>query len=161
MKIGQIWIKSEKKRDSKIYILVLLNLTAASYIIDHYILIAQLMNYVGMSGTVLTWFSFYLKDRRFSVLLWCHRDPFLHQLFSPCICFLWGLFSGNIGFLLTVLSFYFYALLLLSVDVVKHFGQLVLFLYTGWIRQRKFITIASLARIFVYFLWMMRGLIEK
>ncbi len=40
--------------------------------IDHNIVIARLKSYVGLTGTVLSWFRPYLKDRRISVRLGTH-----------------------------------------------------------------------------------------
>ncbi len=46
-----------------ILLLVLLDLGAAFYIIDHDILIDRLQNYTGIQGQALRWFRSYLSDR--------------------------------------------------------------------------------------------------
>uniref|UniRef100_A0A3B1K2F9 Reverse transcriptase domain-containing protein n=1 Tax=Astyanax mexicanus TaxID=7994 RepID=A0A3B1K2F9_ASTMX len=51
----------------KISILLLLDLSAAFDTIDHNILIDRLENRVGISGTVLKWFSSYLQGRKYFV----------------------------------------------------------------------------------------------
>lgn len=48
-------------------ILVLLDLTAAFYTIDHDILISRLEHNVGIKGTALKWFRLYLSGRGFRV----------------------------------------------------------------------------------------------
>lgn len=54
--------------DSKEYtVMVLLDLSSAFDNIDHNIMINRLRDLVGMSGSVLKWFSSYLSSRSFSV----------------------------------------------------------------------------------------------
>uniref|UniRef100_A0A8C1UC21 Reverse transcriptase domain-containing protein n=1 Tax=Cyprinus carpio TaxID=7962 RepID=A0A8C1UC21_CYPCA len=50
-------------------ILVLLDLTAAFDTVDHAILLSRLNHYVGIKGTAFQWFSSYLTDRTFSVVI--------------------------------------------------------------------------------------------
>ena len=49
--------------------LVLLDLSAAFDIVDHGILLAQLEQWVGFTGSVLSWFQSYLTDWSFCVQL--------------------------------------------------------------------------------------------
>lgn len=69
-------------------ILVMLDLTAAFDMLDHEILIVHLETYVGMTGTVLRWFSSYLKERKFSVRL--------GNLMSSAANLPWGVPQGSI-----------------------------------------------------------------
>ena len=48
-------------------VLVLLDLTSAFDTVDHSILINRLHNEIGLSGSVLQWFSSYIHDRTFNV----------------------------------------------------------------------------------------------
>ncbi len=50
-------------------VLVLLDLTAAFYTVDHAILVSRLKQYVGIRGTALQWFKLYLANRNFSVMI--------------------------------------------------------------------------------------------
>ncbi len=50
-------------------LLILLDLGAAFYIIDHDILIDRLQNYTGIQGQALRWFRSYLSDRYHFVYL--------------------------------------------------------------------------------------------
>ena len=50
-------------------ILILLDLSAAFDTLDHNILIKRLNSYFGFSGSVLQWFSSYIKDRGQSVVI--------------------------------------------------------------------------------------------
>ena len=50
-------------------ILILLDLSAAFDTLDHNILIKRLHSYFGFSGSVLQWFSSYIKDRGQSVVI--------------------------------------------------------------------------------------------
>ena len=50
-------------------VLVLLDLTAAFDTVDHAVLVSRLEQYVGIRGTALQWFSSYLADRTFSVMI--------------------------------------------------------------------------------------------
>jgi len=48
---------------------VLLDLTAAFDTVDHAILLSRLNHYVGIKGTAFQWFSYYLTNRTFSVVI--------------------------------------------------------------------------------------------
>ncbi len=50
-------------------VLVLLDLTAAFYTVDHAVLVSRLEQYVGICGTALQWFMSYLSNRSFSVMI--------------------------------------------------------------------------------------------
>ncbi len=64
--INDLEINSDSKKSS---VLVLLDLTAAFYTVDHDILIHRLHDSVSLRGSVLNWFSSYLKDRTFHVAI--------------------------------------------------------------------------------------------
>ena len=49
--------------DGKVGILVLLDLSAVFDTVDHSLLIQRLQNEAGVTGTVLSWFMFYLENR--------------------------------------------------------------------------------------------------
>ncbi len=90
-------------------VLVLLDLSAAFDTINHSVLINRLQSWVGPSGTVLKWFQSFLSDSKYVVRL----GEFLSSIASlPCglpqgsilaplyfhyICYLWDLFSENMG----------------------------------------------------------------
>ena len=55
--------------NKNVSVLVLLDLTAAFDTIDHLVLIQRLENWIGLSGTALSWFCSYLTGRNYSVKL--------------------------------------------------------------------------------------------
>lgn len=74
-------------------ILVLLGLTAAFDTMDYNVLVARLLQLVGICGSALDGFRSYLADRTMcvnEVRLCCHlgshKDPFQDHCFSHCIC---------------------------------------------------------------------------
>lgn len=72
-------------------VLVLLDLTSAFDTVNHTILINRLRDLVGMSGSVLDWFSSYISERSFSL-----QTRSCRNLQSCCVEFLralcWDLF---------------------------------------------------------------------
>ena len=50
-------------------VLVLLDLTAAFDTVDHAILVSHLKQYAGIRGTALQWFTSYLANASFSVMI--------------------------------------------------------------------------------------------
>ena len=63
---NDILMTIDSRRDA---ILILLDLSAAFDTLDHNILIKRLNSYFGFSGSVLQWFSSYIKDRGQSVVI--------------------------------------------------------------------------------------------
>ena len=63
---NDILMTIDSRRDR---ILILLDLSAAFDTLDHNILIKRLNSYFGLSGSVLQWFSSYIKDRGQSVVI--------------------------------------------------------------------------------------------
>uniref|UniRef100_A0A669C2J2 Reverse transcriptase domain-containing protein n=1 Tax=Oreochromis niloticus TaxID=8128 RepID=A0A669C2J2_ORENI len=53
----------------KCSVLLMLDLTSAFDTVDHHILLERLKHWVGVSGTALEWFSSYLHNRSFSVVV--------------------------------------------------------------------------------------------
>lgn len=53
----------------KCSVLLMLDLTSAFDTVDHHILLERLKHWVGASGTALEWFSSYLHNRSFSVVV--------------------------------------------------------------------------------------------
>ena len=75
--------------DSKEYtVLVLLDLICFWPLIDHNIMINRLCDLVGMSGSVLKWFSSYLSGRSFSV--------YVNQIISETAELLCGVPQGSV-----------------------------------------------------------------
>ena len=85
--------------DSKDFtVLVLLDLSSAFDTIDHTIMINRLRDLVGMSGSVLKWFSSYLSGRRFSV----HVNQILSETAELSCGIPQGFVLGPILFLLCI-----------------------------------------------------------
>ncbi len=85
-------------------ILILLDLTSAFDTVDHKTLLSRLEYFVGIQGTVLSWFKSYLTNRSFSVRLGNFSSlpaklscgvPQGSILFFLCIYFLWALSNLN------------------------------------------------------------------
>ncbi len=66
------------KADSKSLILILLDLSAAFYMVNHQILLSTLSS-LGITGIPLRWFEYYLTGRSFKVT-WGGEESRAHQL---------------------------------------------------------------------------------
>lgn len=109
----------------KCSVLVLLDLSAAFDTVDHGILLDRLREWVGISGSALSWFASYLKERSFSVAV----GPFKSDS-SPLLCgvpqgsvlapILFTLYMLPLGLLISTfkgISYHFYA-----DDIQLHFS---------------------------------------
>ena len=65
-----------------IFILVLLDLSAAFDTIDHHILLERLRNTMGLSGTVLSWFESYVTGSSLSVIFNCLQSSIFDVQFG-------------------------------------------------------------------------------
>ncbi len=95
--------------------LVLLDLSSAFDMVDHYILMSRLENLLGFQGTVLNWFKSFLTNRMFSVCIGntfstAHLSCGVPQgsILAPTLFFLYFLPLGSI-FSKYGESFYLYA----------------------------------------------------
>ena len=69
----------------KMSVVVLLDLSAAFDTVDHNILLDQLENWVGLSGTTLKWFKSYLNERDYMVWYGIIADYNTIHTLSRCI----------------------------------------------------------------------------
>lgn len=74
-------------------VLVLLDLTAAFDGMDHSVLLSHLSNYIGIQGTALKRFTFYLSTRTFSVMV---GD--LPSSSAPLSCILFSMYMLPLGY---------------------------------------------------------------